>query len=177
MKIDVNWNIIPTHVIDVSTIDAPYDISLIMKALGIDRYCYQIMYKGIVIKYGMSADNSRNYGERIYRQIGHSKSWGSKRLTGSSGADWRIIEEDFLDLYGFPIDKDHMKIKLWDLTNYPFVTINPWDEVNAVEAQLIDAYVDAVGEKPIGNINDEANVIRKAGIRVDLMVDLFETVF
>ncbi len=176
MQIDVDWSIVPTHNIDVSTISAPFDISLIMKALKIDKYCYQIMYKSIVIKYGMSADNSRNYGERLYRQIGHSKSWGKQRLNGSSGADWRIVEEDFLDLYGFPIDIDYIKIKIWDLTNYSYVTINPWNEVNAIEAQLIDAYVKAVGEKPIGNINDEANVIRKAGIRLDTMKHLFEVI-
>lgn len=177
MKIDVDWSSIPTYTIDVSKLDAPSAISTIMKSYKIDRYCYQIMFKGIVLKYGMSADNSKNYGDRVYRQIGHSKSWGDKRLNGSSGADWRIIEEDFLDLYGFPIDKDYMKLKLWDLTHYPFVTINPWDEVNAIEAQLIDAYVQAVGEKPLGNINDEANVVRKAGIRVDLLANLFEEVF
>ena len=174
MQLDIDWSIIPTHTIDVSTINAPYDISLIMKSLKIDRYCYQIMYKGIVIKYGMSADNSRNYGDRLYRQIGHSKSWGKQRLNGSSGADWRVVEEDFLDVYGFPIDVGNMTVKLWDLTNYPYVTINPWDEVNAIEAQLIDAYVQAVGEKPIGNINDEANVIRRAGIRIDTMDRLFD---
>ena len=54
MNIDVDWTIIPTHTIDVSTINAPYDISLIMKALKIDKYCYQIMYKSIVIKYGIN---------------------------------------------------------------------------------------------------------------------------
>ena len=99
MKINTDWSIIPTHNINVRDLQSPYDISLFMKSHKIDKYLYQIMYKGIVIKYGMSADNSRNYGERIYRQIGHLRSWGTQRLNGSSGSDWRIVEEDFETLY------------------------------------------------------------------------------
>lgn len=174
MKIDTNWSIIPTHTIQVKELNSPYEISLFMKSHKIDKYLYQIMYKGIVIKFGMSADNSRNYGERIYRQIGHLRSWGNLRLTGSSGSDWRIVEEDFENMYGIPIDKNHIKIKIWDLTDYPFTTINPWNEVLVMESQLIAQYVDAVGEKPIGNINDEANAIRRPAIQTSTWVKLFE---
>jgi len=174
MKISTNWNIIPTYNINIKDLQSPYDVSLFMKSHKIDKYLYQIMYKGIVIKFGMSADNSRNYGERIYRQIGHLRSWGNQRLTGSSGSDWRIVEEDFENLYGIPIDKDYIKIKIWDLTDYPFITINPWNEVLILESQLIARYVEAVGEKPIGNINDEANSIRRTSIHTSTWVKLFE---
>ena len=174
MKTDTNWSIIPTHNINVKELQSPYDISLFMKSHKIEKYLYKIMYKGIVIKFGMSADNSRNYGERIYRQIGHLRSWGNQRLTGSSGSDWRIVEEDFENMYGIPIDKNYIKIKIWDLTNYPFITINPWNEVLILESQLIARYVDAVGEKPIGNINDEANAIRRPAIQTSTWVKLFE---
>lgn len=177
MKINTNWSKIPTHTINVRDLCSPYDISLYMKNYKIDKYLYRIMYKGIVIKFGMSADNSRNYGERIYRQIGHIRSWGEEqRLNGSSGSDWRIVEEDFENLYGIKIDKDFVKIKLWDLTKYPFETINPWNEVLVLESQLIAQYVDIVGEKPIGNINDEANAIRRPAIQTSTWVKLFEPV-
>ena len=99
---------------------------------------------------------------------------GNLRLTGSSGSDWRIVEEDFENMYGIPIDKNHIKIKIWDLTDYPFTTINPWNEVLVMESQLIAQYVDAVGEKPIGNINDEANAIRRPAIQTSTWVKLFE---
>jgi hypothetical protein len=174
MKINADWSKIPTHTINVKDLCSPYDISTYMKNYKIDKYLYQIMYKGIVIKFGMSADNSRNYGERVYRQIGHIRSWGERRLNGSSGADWRIVEEDFEKLYNISIDKDFIKIKLWDLTNYPFETINPWNEVLILESQLIARYVDAVGEKPIGNINDEANSIRRLSIQTSTWLRLFE---
>jgi hypothetical protein len=176
MKINTNWSIIPTHKIDVKELQCPYDISLFMKRHKIDKYLYQIMYKGVVIKFGMSADKSRNYGERIYRQIGHLRSWGVQRLNGSSGSDWRIVEEDFENMYGVPIEKDHVKIKIWDLSNYPFTTIDPWKEVLVLESQLISRYVEAVGEKPIGNINDEANAFRRSAIQTSTWIKLFEPV-
>jgi hypothetical protein len=163
MKID--WSIIPTYSIAVSTLDDPYEICRLMRGAKIDKYVYQITWKGLVIKYGMSADNSRTYGERVYRQIGHSKSWGDKRLVCSSGSDWRIIEEDFLKQYGMDLDKDSLTIKIWDATNYPFETIRPWDEVYAMEQELIRKYVELVGSKPIGNVNDDKNIIYKARIK------------
>jgi hypothetical protein len=174
MTFNINWSIIPTHTIDGGKLREPYDISRIMKSLKIDKYLYRIMYKGIVLKFGMSADNSRHHGERVYRQIGHSRSWDAYRLTGSSGADWRIIEEDFKNLYGFEIDIKFIKIKIWDVSNYPFRTINPRNEIIDMENQLIENYVSVVGEKPIGNINDEANIIKKAFIKTETWDGLFD---
>jgi hypothetical protein len=136
-----------------------------MRKATIDKYVYEIMWKGLVIKYGMSADNSRAYGERLYRQIGHSKNWGAQRLVCSSGSDWRIIEEDFEKEYGLPLDKDSLQVTIWDASNYPFETINPWDEVYFMEQELIRKYKEVVGVKPIGNINDDKNIIYKARIK------------
>ena len=168
MKVNVNWDIIPIREIYTRDLNSPCEISNLMKEWGITKYCYQIMFKGIVLKYGMSADNSwinGQYGERIYRQIGHMKFWGKeKRLTGSSGCDWRITEDDFGETYKISIEKDFVKIKIWDLTNYTFETISPWDEVLSIESQLIDSYVKIVGEKPIGNINDESHINRRPAI-------------
>lgn len=172
MKID--WSVIPTYSIDVSKLNDPYDICKMMRKAKIDKYVYEIMWKGIVIKYGMSADNSRAYGERLYRQIGHSKSWGAKRLVCSSGSDWRIIEEDFFNMYGFDLDKDQLRIKLWDATSYPFETINPWDEVYFMEQELIRKYKEVVGTKPIGNINDDRNIIYKSHIKKSTWERCFE---
>jgi len=174
MKFNINWTIIPTHTIDIGNLYVPYDISRIMKSHKIDKYLYQVMFKDIVIKYGMSADNSRDYGERIYRQIGHSRSWGEDRLSGSSGADWRIIEEDFNNLYKIDIDKNFIKIKVWNVSKYPFQTINSRNEIIDMENQLIQQYVDVVGKKPIGNINDEANIIKRAFIKTDTWDGLFD---
>ena len=174
MDTSINWNLIPQHTILGHTLDDPFDISRILKQFKIRKYLYRIVYNGIVIKYGMSGDNSKNYGERLYRQIGHCKSWGNKRLTGSSGSDFRITEEDFEILYGFGIDHTKLTITVYDCTQYPFITINWWDEVLAMETYLIKKYVELVGTKPIGNINDEKNIQRKPKILIKTWESLFE---
>jgi hypothetical protein len=170
----INWSFLPKYHLNVSDLESSYEICKIMRENKIDKYIYKIMWKGIVIKYGMSADNSRSYGERLYRQIGHSESWGSQRLVCSSGADWRIIEEDFKNQYGIPLDKDNLKITIWDATNYPFVTIDPWDEVYFMEQELIKKYKEVVGVKPIGNINDDKNIMYKAHIKKSTWENIFD---
>jgi hypothetical protein len=160
----IDWTCIPKHTINCGKLNDPFDISIILKQFKVRKYLYRIVYKGIVIKFGMSADNSRNFGERIYRQIGHCKSWDKKRLNGSSGSDWRIIEEEFFNLYGLYIDHKFITITIYDVTKYPFQTISPWDEIISIENSLIEDYVAIVGEKPIGNINDESNIKRRPKI-------------
>jgi hypothetical protein len=170
----IEWNSIPKHTILGSTLSEPFDISKILKQFKIRKYLYRIVYNGIVIKYGMSADNSRNYGERLYRQIGHCKSWGPQRLTGSSGSDFRITEEDFKNLHGYDIDHTKLVITVYNCSNYSFKTISPWDELEDMETFLIKEYVNLVGCRPIGNINDDANIRRKPKILNKTWNGLFE---
>jgi hypothetical protein len=181
-NMDIDWSKIVKHTIDVGKLNVPSEISNLMKTFKIRKYLYSIRYKGILLKYGMSADNSRIYGDRVYRQVGHSKSWEndpvinntSKRLNGSSGSDWRVVEEDFEKLYGFPIDRKQMMVTIYDVTNYPFKTIDTWTEINVMENDLIERYRELVGEKPIGNINDEANAKRRPKILKSTWGGLFK---
>jgi hypothetical protein len=176
MKANPNWKYhAKQHEICLARLSDPYDIVELFKMHRIEKFLYRITYKGIVLKFGMSCPKSLSAipGDRVYRQIGHACSWGTKRLTGSSGADWRIIEEDFEKLYGFKPDHRDMTVTVWDVSNYPFETLNPFDEVNAIENSLIEEYVNIVGQKPIGNINDEANIKRKSGISKKLAEALF----
>lgn len=171
----INWDIIPTYTLDGAKLTGPSLICHALAHFNIDKYLYRIVYKGIVIKFGMSADKSRNYGERLYRQVGHSASWPIElRLRGHSGADWRVIEEDFIRLYGIVIDIKDCKITVWDVTNYPFESINSREEILAMEAELISNYEKIVGQKPIGNINDEAWYMEKAHIKKETMSNIFE---
>jgi hypothetical protein len=173
MNIATNWKIIPTHTLDLVDIQDPYEICHFCKKHNIDWYLYRINFKGIVLKYGMSADRSRNHGDRAYRQIAHAESWNELRNTGSSGSDWRIIEEDFYKLYGIKVDRKFMQIEFWNLTNYPFMSTNPRNEVLRMENELIEKYVDLVGEKPIGNVNDEAYIKTKGLVAIDTLEKLF----
>jgi hypothetical protein len=171
MKTD--WTKLTPYTFPLRGMTQPKEICAVMKQLGIDKYTYEIR-DNVTVKYGMSADRSRNYGDRLYRQIAHSESWGARRNNGSSGADWRIIETDFENLYGIKIDKSHITIKIWNMSSYPFVSIDPWTEVFYAEQTLIENYNTVVGEKPIGNVNDDANYKRKGHIRQDTFGGLFE---
>ena len=160
MNFKFNWASFPKHTLDAGSLSVPASIVQFFKKHSIDKYVYCIMFKGIVIKFGMSAAESstREWGERVYRQIGHCYSWGKGiRLEGSSGADWLIIERDFKELYGFDINHNELKVIVWDVTNYAFQSFNHFIEVESMESELINNYLEQFGEKPIGNINDEAN--------------------
>ncbi len=176
MKIRTDWlSFARKHEIDISRINDPCEISELFRNYSIERYVYRIKYKGLVIKFGMSSPKARSArnGDRLYRQIGHISSWGDQRLTGSNGADFRIAEEDFEKLYGYKLDHRFMTATVWDLTKFPFETVEPDKEVNAIENFLIEEYIRIVGEKPIGNINDESIVKRRAAVPLSLMKSLF----
>jgi hypothetical protein len=160
MNYKFNWASFPRYTLDIGSLSVPASIVQYFKKYNIDKYVYCIMFKGIVIKFGMSAPESlsREWGERVYRQIGHCYSWGKGiRIEGSSGADWLVIERDFRELYGFDIDHNELKLIVWDVTNYAFQSFNPFNEVESMESELINNYLEQFGQKPIGNINDEAN--------------------
>lgn len=176
MKVIKDWQqFARKHEIDLGKINDPCEIADLCRKYSIEKYVYRIKYKGLVLKFGMSspkAYTARN-GDRLYRQIGHVSSWGTCRLTGSSGADFRIIEEDFENCYGHKLDHKFMSTTIWDLTNCPFQTIEPDKEVNAIENQLIEEYVQIVGEKPIGNINDESIIKQRSAVPIVIMNSLF----
>jgi hypothetical protein len=174
---NIDWTKVPKHTVDIGTLIDPYDLTITFKNLNITKYVYRIKFKGMVIKIGMSADNSRTLGERAYRQIGHSESWGNRRLNGSSGADWRIIEEEFRKQYGINIDRKDLSITIYDFTSYPFITTDPWNEVYHAEQERIETYKEIVGEKPIGNVHDDENFRRRGHIPKKNFDGLFELAY
>jgi hypothetical protein len=176
MQSEYDWNLFPKYTLSVSDLLVPAEIMTFFKNRQIDKYVYCIMFKGIVIKFGMSApkSSSREWGERVYRQIGHCYTWGDGiRLDGSSGADWLVIERDVKQMYGINITHTDLKIIIWDVTNYKFKSFSPFNEVEAMESELINNYVTQFGQTPIGNINDEANKRN----RTYVSKEQFESVF
>jgi len=178
-EFNIKWDKMEHYFIEVSKLDNPYDICKIMKKQGTRKYVYKITYLGqngmpnFIVKYGMSADNSKNNGERVYRQIAHCKSWGTKRVKGSSGAEWLIIEEDILNKYSIEVDHNRLVIEIIDLTMYPFTLHTESIEVNKIEEHYIKEYERFYGTKPIGNINDEHNARFKPAIKKVTMETLF----
>lgn len=171
-----NWDSFPTYYILCKQLTAPSDLCSFFKRHKIKKYVYRFVYDDtITVKIGMSAPNSTSqvWGERVYRQLAHAFSWGDKRIDGSSGADWLIIERDFKLKYG--VDLDHTKLMLivWDVSNYDFQSFNPFKEVESMESEKIAQHTQLLGEKPIGNINDEANKRHRPFVSVDAYNSIF----
>lgn len=173
---NTNWNIISTHDINLSQFNNPADICGYFRNNKIKEYLYRINYKGIVLKFGMSEGNQPNPGDRLYRQVGHSQTWPAP-LNGPNGADWLIIERDMHQKYGITMHKDDITVKIWNLTKYPFNTINQRAEIERMEAELIDQYVSVVGQKPLGNIYDTEYALYRYNISKNVMTALFEEFF
>jgi len=60
------------------------------------------------------------------------------------------------------------------VTHYQFQSFFPFIEVEQMESELINEYIELVGAKPIGNINDEANKRNKTFVNKQLHNTLFE---
>ena len=159
MPTKYNWSSFPCYTLHIKDISSPIEINHFFKKYNIDKYVYRIKFKGIVLKFGMSSpkSESRDWGDRLYRQIAHCTSWKEQRIDGSSGADWLVIERDFKEKYGIEIDHSKLVCTVWDVTDYNFESFDPSLEVEKMESELIEQYVQIVGEKPIGNLNDHVN--------------------
>lgn len=170
-----DWSSFPCYTIHIKDISAPVEISHIFKKYQIDKYVYRIKFKGIVLKFGMSAAESeyRDWGERLYRQVAHCSTWGEQRIDGSSGSDWLTIERDVKEAYGLDLDHTGLVCTVWDVGSYNFESYNPRWEVEKMEAELIDCYVSISGEKPIGNINDHANARNRAYVKKETFEPIF----
>lgn len=155
-------------IIDLAELRDYSDICEIMKYHKITKYVYEFSYNGMVIKYGLSADNSRNYGDRLYRQAGHIPGWPRVSLVGPSGAEMRFINEDYTTKFGSPLHRMHMKITVIDLSNQTDV------ECEVLERFLINTHITMHGEPPIGNKDNrtqyEVRKLRNEKIIADLFV-------
>jgi hypothetical protein len=135
-------------------------------------YVYRIMYKGIVIKFGMSNTKEPTPGDRVYSQLGRVKSFGVPLRRGI-GNDFADIMEDFRNLYGFELDHNDIVLTIWDFTNYKYHSVKPEDELRKFEAGLIRRYIESVGERPIGNLRVETAALNKKFVTTDIMQNLF----
>jgi hypothetical protein len=132
-------------VIDLASLNDYTDICDIMKAHRIITYVYEFCYNGEVIKYGLSADNSRNYGDRIYRQSGRLPGWKRATLVGPNGSEMHFINEDYKAKNGLSLNRHQMKITVTDLSKQTKA------DCEDLERYLIDTYINIHGVPPIGN--------------------------
>lgn len=174
----INWQNIPIYNIDCSKLTSPRDIIIFMEQNNIFNYVYKIDVikdsKLYCAKIGMSADKSRDKGERLYRQIAHLKSWRKQRILGPSGADFVIVEELFKKRHKFNINHKNCKLTIYDMTKYSFISFNVRDEILAVEETLIYEHEKKYGNKPVGNLLDSYSNRDKAVVEKMHFNKLFE---
>jgi hypothetical protein len=116
-----------------------------MKTYNITKYVYEFCYNGQVIKYGLSADHSRNYGDRIYRQAGRLPGWKRSTLVGPNGSEMYFINEDYKAKFGSSLDRHLMHITVTDLSK------QTKSDCEDLERYLINTYINIHGVPPIGN--------------------------
>ena len=153
MKTD--WTKLTPYTFPLRGMTQPKEICAVMKSLGIDKYIYEIR-NNITIKYGMSADNEKFHGARLYRQIGHLHSWGNSKLVGENGKEFLDIDTEFKNRYGSNIDHKDVLITVWGFDTYPWRTLNVRKELIEAESYLISQYEMIHQEKPVGNLFDES---------------------
>jgi hypothetical protein len=165
--------IIPQLDIDLSSLLNAHEIKRIMKDNKIKFYCYLFIYKGIIMKVGMSADNDYlrgSFGERIYRQSFHIPGWPKCASKNSAGNDMLDVIENFPG-----INKNDVCIKVFDLTNIDFaVKSNPKKEVNDFEKALLEWHEKTYGCIPIGNLRDERLMPKKSQVTDLVFGSLFD---
>lgn len=131
--------------IDLSKLSNFSQICDIMKEHRIEKYVYEFNFNGVVIKYGFSADHSRHYGDRIYRQAGHLNGWPLGVLVGPSGSEMYFINKEYFNKTGRNLNRNGMKIIVTDLSNQNKI------ECEKLEKFLIETYITINGVAPIGN--------------------------
>jgi len=165
----------PTWAIDLSQLDDFLDITGIIKQLKIVKYDYSFIYREEVIKYGISADKSLTWGERIYRQAGHLDGWNRKLAPGSSGSDMQDISNEYFELHGIHLNRIGMLIVVVDMSNVASPMVNDPDyPLKKLERDQIKEHIERTGHPPIGNKKTEEYLDRKTFIKKDLWEILFE---
>jgi hypothetical protein len=163
----------PTLLIKGSKLTKPYDLCKIMKREKIAEYGYGFFVETEeeqfnALKFGMSADNAKSYGDRVYRQLANIYGWGSYPKS-QCGKDMIEVVRCFEAETGLTIHKDNVHLGIYDAA--PMVNVYK-DRVAAaeyVEGQLLTQYEKMFNSLPIGNFKDT----RKTGY-TNMFSELFD---
>ena len=165
----INFSKIPKYYIIGANLKSPRDITEFFARKNIKYYCYDIQVvdshtgQKNCSKIGMSANIKSDPGDRAYRQLGHLPSWGDNlRLFGPNGSDFVIVAELFKKKYNYDIDHRYCFVTIYDMTNYPFISMNPRTEILAAEELLIMEHKKQFGEIPVGNLIESYSNADKA---------------
>lgn len=161
--------------IDLAALPIYTGVSKIFKQLDIREYVYCFVFNDIIVKYGYSV-SGKMFGERAYRQSGHLDGWYS-RLNGSSGSDMRVISDQFVKEYGYPLNRNGMVLYVIDMNREYIAHKDPFTPTRVyceeLERELINDCIDYHGKAPIGNRDNQT----KFGIRVIKGNKAFNNIF
>lgn len=149
----------PNAIVLIKDLQAPADISKVLKNLSAYNYAYAFKHREKTIKIGMSAANSRMRGERVYRQIANLPGW---EYIPASDAGKDIIEavRMFERQENVVVHKDECTVEIW-LSNNALLD----------ESILLDQYYSIHKCLPPGNPKDTRI---KNRVCEKVLTDLFE---
>ena len=138
--------------VNLKDVDSACDLQTqIFNRHNIKYYCYEFfdIQQGITLKYGQSEYVTYNgrCGERVYRQAGHLIGAPS-RLGGHSGADMRVVSDDYKEKYNQILHWDNVSIHIWDLTEHR-TCVN--ETVDYETYMILRYFLLNNGQTPIGN--------------------------
>jgi len=172
MKTHTNWDETKRYSIALSPMNRSADIIKEFNDLNIYSYIYEIRCNNITVKFGMSDALTTMPGERVYRQVGHLKSWG-EHLIGGNGIEFESINENYKLNYNYEMDHRNITVNVWSFDNYEFVTTTPNAELENAEWELIENHRNLYGKLPIGNLNHRDRP-RKEGPSQGIINKFFE---
>ena len=151
-------NPVPKYILKLNTLNNPIGIIHFFKKNNIQRYLYDIKYKGQTIKYGIQHTIQKESGIRLHDQIIHMPGWHRPYKRGPEVR--KSIEEMILQVCKNLSDfhKDDVVIEIYDFTQHPFksnLKSNIYIEIRNIENKFNDWYYSQHGRYPIGNVKQE----------------------
>lgn len=160
-------------VLDLSKIQHPSEILSFFRDNGITEYVYEIKFAGQILKYGYSSSSLE--GERLYRQVANiPEGWDISLPRSPSGKDFSCVCDDYYHKWCIQVDKNKTEVVVYDMTKYLFEFSDHIREIKRFEAELIAAYEDLHGNRPIGNIKSESYSLTISEIPQSRLEEIFE---
>ena len=149
----------PDHSINISKLNAPYDLVRFCKRNKIEHYCYafyvNVPVHNSMLLFNIGMSEGGRIGDRIYRKVGNLPGWGLQTLLGEFGSDMKSVvdqtEKKFQN-FGLKIHKDDVILELWNTTNLISHTFS--SATIEAEKKLIEDCEQTYGCTPAGNIQD-----------------------
>jgi hypothetical protein len=150
----------------------------ILKDYGIEDYSYSVKHYNPAtqtyntIKIGMSADNAKNFGDRIYRQVANIPGWPTIPRS-SCGKDIIPAIDEYQGNTGLTVHKDDCLVEIWDVTRAPQRGQSAKKAATDAENELLNQYESIHGKLPIGNPKDTRKITGKPFVTNETWDDLF----